>query len=82
MKRLDGLAGAQAWPTGSQRFGDLLVAATGTEGSDPDGVLIGRVGDGWAGWSGWSGQPAGGVRPCRPAVAPGAGGLLEIVVIG
>jgi hypothetical protein len=82
MKRLDGLAGAQAPPTGSQRFGDLVVAATGTEGSDPDGVWIGRVGDGWAGWSGWSGQPAGGVRPCRPAVAPGAGGLLEIVVIG
>ena len=40
------------------------------------------MGDGgWAGWSGWSGQPAGGVRPCRPAVA-GAGSLLEIVVIG
>ena len=83
MKRLDGLAGARALPTGSQLFGDLVVAATGTEGSDPDGVWIGRVGDdGWAGWSGWSGHPAGGVRPCRPAVAPGAGGLLEIVVIG
>jgi hypothetical protein len=83
MKRLDGLAGAQTKPTGSQFSGDLVVAATGTEGSDPDGVWIGRVGDGgWDGWSGWSGHPAGGVRPCRPAVTWGAYGFLEVVVIG
>lgn len=84
MERFDGLVGAMAQPTGGQQYGDLVIVATGADGGPgPDAVWIGRVADGGFGWSGWSGigEPAGGARPCRPAVGRGAGGLLEIVVV-
>jgi hypothetical protein len=41
MTRLDGLAGVTAQPTEGQQHGDLVIAATGTEGPEggDDGCL-------------------------------------------
>jgi hypothetical protein len=78
-ERFDGLAVAAA-----QGNEDLVLTATGVDGSGPDAVWAGKVLGGNGSFTGWSkvGQPGGGALACRPAAARDGSSLVEIVVSG